>query len=100
MAKKKLMQPLQEVAQIVVYKSGRENPLVVRYRDMKEAEKQFSKLLEAADHDRPIVLTGPCQTCAIRDTSTIDTAYLVNVETSNFLMADTQKRMNAMMSIP
>jgi hypothetical protein len=100
MAKKKLVQPAREVAQIVVYRIGLENPIMVRYHDLKEAMRQFDKLLEAADHGRPILLKSGCQTCAIRFPKNIDTAYLIDVEGSNYLMADTQKRVNAMMAMP
>lgn len=100
MAKKKLAQQLQEVAHIVVYMVGNEQPVMVRYHNMKDAEKQYSKLLEAADHGRPFVLTSCCQTAAFRFPQNIATAYLIDVETANFLIADSQKRVNAMMQTP
>jgi hypothetical protein len=100
MAKAKLAQPLQEVAQIVVYMTGNEQPVMVRYHDMKEAQKQYGKLLEAADHGRPCVLTSGCHTAAFRFPQNIAIAYLIDVDTSNFLMADSQKRVNAMMQLP
>jgi predicted membrane channel-forming protein YqfA (hemolysin III family) len=100
MAQKKLAAPPQEVAQIVVYQMGAENPVMVRYHDMKEAQKQFSKLLEAADHAKPIVLTSAAMTAAFRHPQNIAVAYLVNVESNNFLMCDSQKRMNAIMQAP
>jgi hypothetical protein len=100
MAQKKLTQPPREVANIIAYMTGSDQPVMVRYHDMKEAQKQFSKLLEAADHGRPYVLTSISQTAAFRFPQNIAVAYLVDVENSNFLMADTQRRMNAMMTMP
>jgi hypothetical protein len=100
MAQKKLAAPPQEVMQIVVYMTGSDAPIMVRYLDSKQAEKQFDKLLEAADHGRPIVLTSGAMTAAFRFPQNIAVAYLVNVETNNFLMCDSQKRMNAQMQLP
>lgn len=100
MAQAKIAQPAREVAQIIIYRVGIENPIMVRYHNMKDAQKQYSKLLEAADHGQPYVLTSGCHTCAIRYPQNIDTCYLVDVESSNYLMADSQKRVNAMMQLP
>jgi hypothetical protein len=97
MAKAKLNQPVREVANIIWQYNGCDATQVVRYTDMKKAEKEYSALLEAADHGRPIVLHGPSMTCAIRFPQNMVHAYLVVVEDNNFLQADTQKRINAMM---
>ena len=87
-----------EVAQICFYLHGIENAQVVRYSNMQEAVKQFDKLLEAADHGKPMILTGSSATCAIRLTANITTAFLVSVDANNAMMADTQKRYSQMMA--
>jgi hypothetical protein len=97
MAKAKLNQPVREVANIVWQYNGCDTTQVVRYTDMKAAEKDYNKLLEAADHGRPLVLTGPSMTCAIRFPQNIVHCYLIVVDDNNFLQADTQKRFQAMM---
>lgn len=100
MAKARIAQPIQEVAQIVWQYTGCDSTNVVRYTDMKTAEKQYAKLLEAADHGKGVVLTGACMTCAIRFPQNMVHAYLIAVDINNVLMADTQKRLNAMMALP
>jgi len=100
MAKKIMQEPVREVAHIVYYLHGLQMSFVVRYHKMTDAKKQFDGLLKARDQAKTFTLTGPASTAVIADAGEIATCMLVDVETSNFLMADTQKRMNAMMQMP
>lgn len=100
MAQRKLAETIREVAQIVVYVQGFPTPMMTRYHDMGEAKKQFDGLMKAADKGKPYVLSSPASTVVFRYASSIVAAYLVNVETNNFLMVDSQKRMNAMAQMP
>lgn len=97
MAQKKLAEAPREAAQIVMYLTGVESPLVIRYHDMKEAMKQFARLLKAADQGKQVVLKSACMTLVFRFPQNMSACYLVDVETNSYLLADTQKRMNAMM---
>lgn len=99
MSKKKLAEPVREVAQIVTWKGGIHN--VVRYVSMKAAQKQFEHLLDAMDKKlEAFALTGSGSSCYINNPATLDSVHLVDVEATNSLMADTQKRMNAMLNGP
>ncbi len=100
MAKAKIAQPPREVMQIVTYLTGSDTPIVVRYASRDKAEKQYSKLLEHADHGKPCMLMSECMTVAFRFPQNIAVAYLVDIENNNFLLADSQKRINAMMQTP
>lgn len=100
MARARRAQPAQEVMQIVVYRHGSDQSVVVRYTKRETAIKDFDKLLKAADSSTPISLSTPAMTAVFRDPSTIAIAYLIDVEANNVLMADTQRRMNAAMQLP
>lgn len=100
MAKAKLVQPPREVANIVMYMQGSDQPIMVRFTDAAQAKRQFELLLKASDQGKQMVLTGPTSTCVIRFPHMINAAYLVMVDDTNFLVADTNKRMQAMMNSP
>lgn len=89
-----------ETMQIVVYRRGSDQSVVVRYTDRAKAIKDYDKLLKAADMGNAIALSTPAMTVAFRDPSMIEIAYLIDVDTNNGLMADTQRRMNAAMQLP
>lgn len=101
MSKARIVQKPREVAQIVVWSGMVHN--VVRYTDMRAAKKQFDVLAKAykkgAGGD-PVVLTGAGSTAVITRPDHMDSFHLVDVESNNELMADTQRRMNAMMALP
>lgn len=100
MAKKKLAEPIREAANIIIYHMGQEQPMCIRYADLKLAMKDFDKLLEAADKAKPIVLNSPAMTVVLRHPQNLTACYLVDIEMNSFLLTDTQKRSNAMMQIP
>jgi len=98
-AKARVQQKPQEVANIVMWRGG--NHTVVRYIDMKTAIKQFDALVKAADSGvEKFVLTGASSTAVISHPRLLDSIHLLDVEAGNQLMADTQRRMNAMMQLP
>lgn len=101
MAQKKLAAPPREVAQIVIYLAGNPAPLMVRYTDMPTAKKQFDILAKAMQtvpsKVKPVVLAASAATVLVKYPPDIQVAYLVDIEISNVLLVDTQKRVNAMM---
>lgn len=100
MARARRAQPVAEAMQIVVYRKGSDQSVVMRYTKRDAAIKDFDRLMKAADKGDAISFSSPAMTVAFRDTSNIDIAYLIDVDTNNFLMADTQRRMNAAMQLP
>lgn len=100
MAKARIAQPIQEVAQIQWQYTGCDTTNIVRYHDMRAAQKQFVDLVDAMNKGREYTLKGPAATCLIRFPQNIVNVFLIAVETNNFLMGDTQKRMNAYMQLP
>lgn len=98
MAKARLAAPTREVAQIVSYMTGSDVPIYMRYLNMRDAVRDFDKLLKAADKGEGIALSSPCMTCVFRFPQNIAACYLVDIESNNNAMADTQKRLNAMMT--
>lgn len=94
--------PPHEVAQIVIYMMGSDASTVVRYNDMGMAMKQFEALNKASDlpGSKKFTLLGATSTCVIRRPQEIALLFLVDVEGNNQFMADSQKRLNAMMQEP
>ena len=99
-ARARRAQPIAERMQIVVYLSASDAPIMIRYTDANKAIKDFDRLLKAADKGEAIALSSPAMTMAFRFPQNIVVAYLIDVETNNNLMVDTQRRMNAAMQLP
>lgn len=100
MARARQAQAPAEKMQIIVYMTGSDAPIMIRYHDAKAAVRDFDKLLKAADKGEGIALSSPAMTMAFRFPQNIAVAYLVDVDVNNSLMVDTQRRMNAAMQLP
>lgn len=100
MANARRAQPAAEAMQIVVYLSASDAPIMIRYTKREAAIKDFDRLLKAADKGEAIALSSPAMTMAFRFPQNIVVAYLIDVETNNSMMLDTQRRMNAAMQLP
>lgn len=99
-ARARQAQPIMEKMHIVVYLSGSDAPIMIRYTDARQAIRDFERLLKAADKGDAIALSSPAMTMAFRSPQNIAVAYLIDVETNNNLMTDTQRRLNAAMQLP
>lgn len=100
MAKARRAQPVLETMQIVVYMTGSDAPIMIRYTKREQAIKDFDRLLKASDEAKGIALSSPAMTMAFRFPQNIAVAYLIDVDTNNSLMADTQRRLNAALQLP
>lgn len=98
MAKARIQQTPVEAARIVFYYEGLQNSFMVRYADMKTAEKEFVKFCDA--EEGTFVLTGAASTAVIEDMSKVCMKFLVHVENDRHFAVDDARRGNAMMQLP
>lgn len=101
MAKARIAQPPSEVARIVFYYEGLQSAFMVRYADMKAADKQYMALLDARKNNRNnFVLNGAAGTVMIHDVTKVVMSFLIAVEQDRYFAVDEQRRMQALMQLP